>query len=454
VIVVAVLSTVLVVWGAWQLRSEFARLADGVRRAGGHAGLRARGSLRKLLPDAGTALLIVLGLSLLARVLWLNLPQGALIFDEAYYVNAARVILGIHPPAGAHYADAPLFLDPNTEHPPFGKVLIAGSMALFGDNGFGWRVPSLIAGLVALAALYGIVRGLGGRPWLGVLAVGLYSLDILSFIHGRIGTLDMMSVAFLLLGAWLAIRERWLLAGAALALGTLVKVPGVYGFVAVLAWQGLALWRASRRERLTRAHFVPLAALTGAYVLVSLVGLWLLDLRFTDYPTPLDHVSRMLSYGLALQGGFNPSGITSAPWQWLVNEGQFDYLKTAVNTLVNGQITGSRTIVEFRALLNPVLIGSASVAVLYGIWLAWRRKEPLAAWGLIWIGANYLPFWALALFANRVTYFYYALPAVPGLVLLTTALLVHGRFPRPVQWGYVAAAVVAFVAWFPFRQVP
>ena len=451
----AVLSTLLVVWAVWQMRSEFARLPDRLRGAGAaYAGLQARWPLRQLLPDAGTALLIILGVALLLRVLWLNLPEGALIFDEAYYVNASRTILGIHPPAGAHYADAPLFLDPNTEHPPLGKVLIAGSMALFGDNGFGWRVPSLIAGMVALAALYGIVRGLGGRPWLGVLAVALYSLDILSFVHGRIGTLDMMSVAFLLVGAWLAIRERWLLAGAALALGTLVKVPGIYGFVAVLGWQALALWRISRHERLTRPHVVPVAALTGAYVLVGLVGLWLLDLRFTTYPTPLDHVARMLSYGLALQGGFNPSGITSAPWQWLVNEGQFDYLKTAVNTLVNGEVTGSRTIVEFRALMNPVLIGSASLAVLYGAWVAWKRGEALATWGLIWIGANYLPFWALALFANRITYFYYVLPAVPGLALLTAGLLVHARLPRFVTWGYVLVAAVAFLASFPFREVP
>jgi dolichyl-phosphate-mannose--protein O-mannosyl transferase len=104
--------------------------------------------------------------------------------------------------------------------------------------------------------------------------------------------------------------------------------------------------------------------------------------------------------------------------------------------------------------MNPVLIGSASLAVLYGAWLAWKRGEPLATWGLIWIGANYLPLWVLALFANRITYFYYVLPAVPGLALLTAALLEHGRFPRPVRWGYVAAAVVAFLAWFPFREVP
>jgi hypothetical protein len=52
-----------------------------------------------------------------------------------------------------------------------------------------------------------------------------------------------------------------------------------------------------------------------------------LDLRFTTYNNPLDHISHMLSYGFALHGGFRPSGTTSAPWRWLVNDGQFDYLK-------------------------------------------------------------------------------------------------------------------------------
>ena len=397
----------------------------------------------------------MLAVSFLLRVMWLSLPPGALIFDESFYVNAARVIAGIHPPAGAHYADQPLFLDPNTEHPPLGKALMAASILVFGDNGLGWRIPSLVAGMVALVALYGVVRAAGGRPWLGVLAVALYSLDILSFIHGRIGTLDMMSVAFLLVGAWLALRERWLLAGAALALGTLVKVPGAYGLVAVVLWQGLALWRTSRTHRLRWRDLAPTGALLGAYAFVGLAGLWLLDLRFTTYANPLDHIDHMLHYGFALQGAFNPSGdITSAPWQWLMNQGQFDYLRTAVNSLVNGTVVGSRVTIEFRALLNPVLIGSVWLAVLFGAWLAWKRGEALAAWALIWSAANYLPYVALSLLANRITYFYYILPSVPALAVLTAILLVHGRFPRIVVWAYLAASIVAFIAFFPFRQVP
>jgi predicted membrane-bound dolichyl-phosphate-mannose-protein mannosyltransferase/Gpi18-like mannosyltransferase len=453
VTLVAITSTGLFAWAVWQTRSAFEPVATRIRAA--YRVFDERWPVRDLVPDAGTVLLIVLAVSLLLRAAWLNLPQGALIFDESYYVNAARVILGMHLTPGAHYADAAPFLDPNTEHPPLGKLFMAGSIALFGDNGIGWRVPSVIAGMVALGALYGVVRAAGGRPWLGVLAVTLYSLDVLSFIHGRIGTLDMMSVAFLLVGAWLGLRGQWAWAGAALALGTLVKVPGAYGLVAALLWQGLGLWRAYRQRPLTWNDFTNTAALVGAYAFVGLGGLWLLDLRFTTYSNPLDHINHMLSYGFALQGAFNPTGgITSAPWQWLVNEGQFDYLKTSVNTLANGEVIGSRAIIQFRALLNPALIGAMPLAVLYGVWLAWKRGEALVTWGLLWIAANYLPYWELALLSNRITYFYYILPAVPGLAVLVAAFLIHGRLPRAVVWGFLGVTIVAFIAYFPFRQVP
>jgi hypothetical protein len=72
-----------------------------------------RGRLHDSLTDPGQMLAIVLIVALVARAAWLAVPN-ALVFDEAYYVNAARILLGIQLDPGAHYAGSPFGLDPNT----------------------------------------------------------------------------------------------------------------------------------------------------------------------------------------------------------------------------------------------------------------------------------------------------------------------------------------------------
>ena len=393
-------------------------------------------------------------LALITRAAWLWLPQGSLIFDEAYYVNAARTILGLPFHVG-HYAGAAAGFDPNAEHPPLGKALMALSMAIFGDNGIGWRLPSVLAGMVALAAVYGVVRVTGETARLGILAVTLFALDNLGLVHGRIGTLDMLALAPMLVGAWLGLRGHWGLAGVACALATMVKLTGGFAVLALLLFQVVVVLMAWRRTgRIGLADLKPSILFVSVFVAVGLSGLWLLDLRFSQFPDPLTHLAHMASYGTNLQAPSGPTGIASSPWQWLVNEVQINYLKVTVDTTASGQVVASHTSVDFRGALNPILIGAAPLAFLFTGWLAWRKRNLAAIWSVTWAAANFLPYVALVLVNQRITYLYYFLPVVPALAVAVALLLARSGLPRSVTWGYLAAMVAGFLAYYPFRQLP
>jgi hypothetical protein len=56
--------------------------------------------------------------------------------------------------------------------------------------------------------------------------------------------------------------------------------------------------------------------------------------------------------------------------------------------------------------------------------------------------------------SHRSTYLYYMLPVVPAMAVATALLLQRARLPRAVTYVFVAAFAIAFLAYFPFRQLP
>ena len=173
--------------------------------------------------------------------------QHTLVFDEAYYVNAARVIAGIHPPAGSHYAAAPLGTDPNAEHPQGAKLIMAAAIELFGDGPFAWRLGSLIFGSLAILGLFVLVRSAGGGRWQALGACALMACDNLLLVHGRIGTLDIYAVAMMIWGLALYLRGWWVAAGVTLAVADCFKEVAPYALV-VLGLVELARVFVARRD--------------------------------------------------------------------------------------------------------------------------------------------------------------------------------------------------------------
>jgi 4-amino-4-deoxy-L-arabinose transferase-like glycosyltransferase len=395
--------------------------------------------------------------ALLLRAVWLNVPAPGLIFDETYYVNAARIILGW--PATAHYVGSTPGFDPNTEHPALGKLLIAGSMLVFGDNGLAWRLPSVIAGMIALVAVYLIARDTVRSAWLPVLVTAIVAFDNLTLVHGRIGTLDMLVLAPMLVGSWLALRKRWILAGVAMGIALLIKITALYGIGAVVLYllltEGPDWWRARRMPRVGDLRG-PLGFVVITFS-IMLFGLTVLDATLSQFPSPVDHIARIINYGANLRApitvGICPEA-DSRPWQWLFNECQINYFRSDVTVRSGGEIVSKVARIEFRGALNPLLASAIPLGALFTGWYAWRTRDRLALWAIAWAIANYVPYLLLAAVTPRIMYIYYALPLIPAFAVGTALLLTRAGLPKAVRWGYLLAYLVGFAAYFPFRQVP
>jgi dolichyl-phosphate-mannose-protein mannosyltransferase len=392
----------------------------------------------------------------LLRMLWLVQPAGELIFDEEYYVNAARAIAGIHP-GSVHYEESPLGLDPNTEHPPLAKLLVAGSIRVLGDNAFGWRLPSVLLGTLSVLLLYGITNRLGAGRETALLAAGLLAFDNLVFVHSRIFTLDIFQLAFMLLGVYWYVSGRAAPAGVAFALAALSKIGGILGVVALIVYEAIRLFRGDESWRAVwRTPARRLIILVAVFGATFLVLLGLMDRVWVGYQQPFEHLDRILSYGSILRRPDGPLGSESYPWQWLWNDGQISYATIQEEITEDDELIGERPLVLFRGAMNPFVLQLWPLGLAFAGYLWWRRRPDadLGALSLAWFLVNFLPFCAVSLFAQRISYIHYFLPTIPAIALAGSAYLLRGGVPRVVLWVYLAAVLLAFCGYFPFRFYP
>lgn len=445
--------------------ARIAHAKEAVRRA-----LRSRWA-----PRLALCLLVIF--SIAAKSIDLSQPCSApcsahsrhtLIFDEKYYVNAARVIDGIEPPKGAPYRGAPKGMDPNAEHPQLAKLVIAGGMEIFGDTPLGWRSGSILFAAIAMLALYALVRGAGGGAWLAVGSVAVMSLDNLMLVHGRIGTLDIYAVAMMLVSAALYVRKRPLLAGLMLGVAACMKEVSLslaFVFVLLELLMLARTWRFDGRERL-RGALRERGARLGLCLLAGSAGtlglLWLLDVLVPAYDpgtkavyagNPIAHLEHMYNYALLLTSKPGETGIASDPLSWLLNEKPINYARVTVNTLVGGKIVGTHYPYRFEGEMNPFIIFLAIPATFAAIAAAWRKADGVAALGASWCLGTYLPFLIGNAVSNRISYLYYMVIVMPGLYIVTAKLFSGKRMPKAATVGWALALIYGFVHLYPIRTL-
>ena len=134
--------------------------------------------------DIKTILFILLALHLLV----IQNPAKSLVFDEAYYVPAARDILN--------------GVSSNPEHPFLGKAWISLGIVTFGDNWFGWRIVPVSFSLLSLIVFYFISKKFLGEK-LATYSTALLGFENIFFIHGSLALLEIPSIFFAFLSFWL-----------------------------------------------------------------------------------------------------------------------------------------------------------------------------------------------------------------------------------------------------------
>jgi hypothetical protein len=427
-----------------------------------------------------------------ARSGWIGQPcrgtcttpaDHVLIFDERYYVNAARVIAGIRPPdiSGSAYRHAPFGSDPNAEHPQLAKLIMAGSIELLGDNPWAWRLGSIVFGTLGLLGMFALVRWGGGSRWLALGAATLMASDNLMLIQGRISTLEIYVIAAMVWSVALYLRGKPLLAGLVAGAGACMKLFAL-DVAPVLIIYELLRWRAPPVKPRIRAAAEAIVVLVGSFfgllaVLDRIARPFDNTARQFVRGGPFSHFGHMVSYAAQQTGMSNGNGIASWPWQWLGDYKPIPYLRVDPTNPASG-LSGVHPAVHFLGLISPPILLAGVLGMTWALCLTlavpavrrWRGGgglgTPAAAGAMAspernlvrvsaaWFLGTFGPFLLSSLAFNRITYLYYMSIVMPGMYLVAAWVASRLRRYGWVLGIWVVCVAAAAVVLYPFTPLP
>ena len=335
-----------------------------------------------------------------------------LVFDETHYVPAARALLALTGPA-------------NIEHPLLGKTIIAAGIYLFGDNSFGWRFFSAIAGVAVILGVFAIGLLLFGRLRPAIIAAVLAMLNFTVFIQARIAMLDGFMAAFLITGIaalmWamrgptIVAPGRLLLAGILLGLATATKwaaAPYVaFTCLAILVVHRRTGWAGLSGLGQFRAVILLGAASVATYFITFAPAFF----YQTDPMTPGALLPFQLTMYTQQTQILPPHPYQSSWWTWPLDIRGIWYLFEPVDGAVRGILLVG----------NPVIMWGGLVAVLACLEGYARDKAvPLLVTAILWIAS----FSVWIIIPKKIGFFYYYyLPSIFLCLALAAALDHFGK---------------------------
>jgi len=411
--------------------AESATFADAWRALGASAAAAPAREWEemKAIPWAASDTAIITALIVVAAAIrfWRIWFPAEIVFDEVHFVGQAR-----------NYLHARPFLDP---HPPLAKLLIALSIAIFGDHSWAWRLPNAIAGTGLVAITYLLGRRMFASRLAAVLAAAFVLSDGLFLVDSRIAVLDIVYLtcaawSYLLLFRFLEAsdpmdKRRTLLAlGVVLGLCLSAKlyIPAVtfllvVGTLVFFLWQIRVPIGSGKRAKmipdpLRQRQIIGAVALLGGVGAMVYVGIFLPHYALGWWGGIEDlfhYYGKVAWYERSVASATHP--YASPPWSWLLMLRPVAYWQDFPPTGDVATIWGGG---------NPAIWWGALTAVSIVGFQAWERRSLVRAFIAVGYLA-YLVIWIPNMLVGRTLFLYHYMPAV--------------------YLGFLALAVVLFECW-------
>ncbi len=379
-------------------------------------------------------------------------------FDEVYYAKDAKAIIDgrVGPRKGV------LRWWPGDEnswgHPEAGKLAIALGIIVLGDRPLGWRLPSVVAGLVILACVYPIASRLGlPRRW-ALVALLFAACDLLGIAQSRIAMLDIFVAAWTTL---CSARRAALRAGRGAAALAASRPGSPADSRSRRSGPGRSLcsprrrswsWSARcRRSGRADAATSPDRRPRRSWWTVSALGvLCLVALPAAIY---------VVSYAQYFASGHSLADfreLHSQMWHWNLNlHAHHSYASQPPTWLIDYRpvwylfVDQGETYRGLVAMGNPFLWWASAAALVAAPLLAMRRGRAAALAPAVLVAILFVPWFA----TTRTSFLYFMLPLAP----LIAVLFVAARPRRTASSGAATSAAalapavlvaILYLPWF------
>jgi dolichyl-phosphate-mannose-protein mannosyltransferase len=322
-------------------------------------------------------LCLILIISLAAHFAIITIPND-LILDEQHYVKDARSIINTQ-------------TDQRPEHPPLAKLFIVGGIDAFGDNPWGWRIPSILMGTIGILLFYFICRRLGLSLWATNVATFLLAFENFSFVLNSVAMLDVFYVTLMFAFFLLYLYREYFLSGVFVGLSALGKL------YAALGTPTLFIHWIFTRTRQSRWFILTIIGAPVSFLAFMPLFDWAISRHFES---PISRVKDMLSLSGSLTFANTTHPALSRPWEWFLNYRPMAFWY----------------IPHYTGAISPSIWGLMIPIVLYLIYRAVKKNEA-GLFGFSWFLGTYLLWIPISIATDRISFIYYIYPTIGSLCL-------------------------------------